>query len=71
MLKKTIRFTESDYKSLVEDYPDYPFYSKGGGGEWDIYDDKTNKKVGHWSSKRNKLRINSQKLMNWLKKNSY
>jgi len=65
------RFSESDYKKLLEDYPDYPFYSEGGGGEWDIFDEKTEKKVGHWSSKKRKLTTNNLKLKKWLKENSY
>ena len=70
-MTKTQNFTELDYEKLVRDYPNYPFYSKGGGGEWDIFDEKTEKKVGHWSSSKKRLTVNSPKLTKWLKENSY
>ena len=68
----TIRFTENDYKKLVGDYPDYPFYSKKGGSVHTVYSEKNNKVMGRWNERNNTLSYNSRgEIVNWLKENSY
>lgn len=67
-----IRFTGQDYDKLVADATaDYPFYGKKNTLSWDIYDDKTNEKVGVFYGQKNILKVLDDRLSEWLKTNSY
>lgn len=64
-----IRFHRNDYTKLVSG----DFYSIKNFPNYDIFDERTDKKVGSWSDKNGgSLKYNKSKTINdWLKKNSY
>lgn len=69
-----IDFYEIDYNKLIGDISkDYPFYSVKNGINQEVFDEKTETKVGVWNSKTNTLRIlkNNKELIEWLINNSY
>ena len=70
--KYEIGFTSQDYNKLVADVTaDYPFYGKKNAPYWDIYDEKTDEKVGAYNGQKNILKVLDDRLSEWLKTNSY
>lgn len=75
-INDSIKFTESDYKKLVNDSSDgYPFYSVKNGNKQLIHDEANDEIVAKWNKATNELELKSsefsKKLKNWLIKNSY
>ncbi len=73
-IKNTIRFTENDYKRLVEDRQnDYPFYSIEAGNYWAIKKEKNNNSVAKFYPLKQELVVwgNDSDLIEWLRDHSY
>lgn len=73
--KYVMDFQENDYKKMVQDYPDYPFYSVKNGIIQEIFSEKTEDLVAKWNSKKKELTVYNPKynseVIVWLKDNSF
>lgn len=73
--KYVMDFQENDYKKMVQDYPNYPFYSVKSGNIQEIFSEKTEELVAKWNSKKKELTVFNPKynseIVIWLRNNSY